>query len=59
LHQPLRPPLLSLWRRPCQRRNFDHRKRWLEDRLIFLAAQFGIDVVGFSILSNHFHLILG
>jgi hypothetical protein len=43
---------------PLTGRNFDHRKRWLEDRLIFLAAQFGIDVVGFCILSNHFHLLL-
>ena len=24
-------------------RNFDHRKRWLEERLAFLAGQFGID----------------
>ncbi len=39
-------------------RNFDHRKRWLEERLAFLAGQFGIDVLGFAILSNHFHLVL-
>ena len=38
--------------------NYDHRKAWLEDRLRFLAGQFGIDVLGFSIMSNHFHLVL-
>jgi REP element-mobilizing transposase RayT len=38
--------------------NFDHRKAWLEERLKFLAGQFGIDVLGFAILSNHFHLVL-
>ena len=43
---------------PLTGRNFDHRKRWLEERLVFLAAHFGVDVIGFSILSNHFHLIL-
>jgi REP element-mobilizing transposase RayT len=43
---------------PITGRNFDHRKRWLEERLAFLARQFGIDVLGFAILSNHFHLVL-
>ena len=38
--------------------NYDHRKQWLEDRLQRFAAYFGIDLLGFSILSNHFHLIL-
>ncbi|MEQ8790972.1 MAG: hypothetical protein RIC55_32210, partial [Pirellulaceae bacterium] len=39
-------------------RSFEHRKRWLEERLRFLAGCFGIDLLGFAILSNHFHLIL-
>lgn len=39
-------------------RNYDHRKKWLEARLMFLAAHFGIDIVGFSVMSNHFHLVL-
>lgn len=39
-------------------KNLDHRKTWIQKRLEFLAGQFGIDVVGFSVLSNHFHLIL-
>ncbi|MGE0607991.1 MAG: hypothetical protein AB7O62_12925 [Pirellulales bacterium] len=43
---------------PVSGRNFEHRKRWLEERLAFLAGQFGINVLGFAILSNHFHLSL-
>lgn len=43
---------------PYTGRNYDYRKEWLEERLRWLAAQFGIDLVGFSILSNHFHLVL-
>ncbi len=43
---------------PLTGQNFDHRKAWLENRLKFLARQFGIDVLGFAILSNHFHLVL-
>ena len=39
-------------------KNFDHRKIWIEDILQHFAAQFGIDLLNFSILSNHFHLIL-
>lgn len=43
---------------PYTGRNYDHRKAWLEARLALLAGQFGIDVLGFAILSNHFHLVL-
>jgi REP element-mobilizing transposase RayT len=43
---------------PHTGQNYDHRKAWLERRLAFLAGQFGIDVLGFAILSNHFHLVL-
>ena len=43
---------------PYTGRNYNHRKAWLEQRLAFLAGQFGIDVLGFAILSNHFHLVL-
>ena len=39
-------------------KNFDHRKRWIEDKLKILAANFGIDLLAFSCLSNHFHLLL-
>ena len=39
-------------------KNFDHRKIWIEDQLQLLAANFGIDLLAFAILSNHFHLIL-
>ena len=38
--------------------NHDHRKVWIEDQLKLLAANFGIDLLAFAILSNHFHLIL-
>ena len=39
-------------------KNFDHRKIWIEDQLKLLASHCGIDLLGFAILSNHFHLIL-
>jgi len=43
---------------PATGRNYEHRKVWLEERLKFLAGQFGIDVLAFAIMSNHFHLVL-
>jgi REP element-mobilizing transposase RayT len=43
---------------PVSGNNFDHRKDWIQRRLEFLAGQFAIDVLGFSVMSNHFHTIL-
>ncbi len=43
---------------PVSGKNFDHRKRWIEEYLQQFAAYFGIDLLCFSLLSNHFHLIL-
>jgi len=39
-------------------KNDDHRKLWVETLLKRFAACFGIDLLGFVILSDHFHLIL-
>ena len=39
-------------------KNYDHRKQWIQDRLQFLAGQFGIDILGFAVMSNHIHVIL-
>ncbi len=43
---------------PITGKNFDHRKLWIEQRLERLAAAMGVDLLAFSILSNHFHLVL-
>jgi len=43
---------------PVSGKNFDHRKAWIEAMIERFAAQFGIDLLGFAVLSNHFHLIL-
>ena len=43
---------------PVTGRNYDHRKVWIEEQLQRLAGCFGIDLLGFAVLSNHFHLIL-
>jgi len=43
---------------PASGRNYDHRKQWIQDRMQVLAGQFGIDLLGFSVMSNHLHVIL-
>ena len=43
---------------PVTGNNYDHRKTWIEEQLQRLASCFGIDLLCFAILSNHFHLIL-
>lgn len=43
---------------PISKRNCDYRKEWMEQRLQLQASCFGIDLLGYSILSNHFHQVL-
>lgn len=43
---------------PLTGRNYEHRKVWIEEELSNLAAHFGIDLLCFAVMSNHFHLIL-
>lgn len=40
------------------RRNFDHRKSWLVERLYQLSALFAVDICAYGIMSNHFHLVV-
>ncbi|XZE20832.1 hypothetical protein SH449x_000720 [Pirellulaceae bacterium SH449] len=43
---------------PVTGKNFDHRNARMEIELRNLAKSMGIDLLGYSILSNHYHLIL-
>ena len=37
---------------------YEHRRAWVEDRLLLLGTIFAIDVCAFSVMSNHTHVIL-
>ncbi|MDG2381890.1 MAG: hypothetical protein P8N76_09455 [Pirellulaceae bacterium] len=39
-------------------KSYNHRRQWIEDRISFLASVFLVDVHGFGIMSNHYHLVL-
>lgn len=43
---------------PLTGKNYDYRKGWIHDRLVFLAKVFLIDVGGYAVMDNHFHVIL-
>ena len=40
------------------KRNCSHRRQWLVERLKQLAPCFAVDVYAYTVLSNHFHLVL-
>jgi len=38
--------------------SFEHRREWMIDRIRYLTDVFSIEVCAYSILSNHYHLVL-
>ncbi len=43
---------------PVSNHDYSHRRQWLLQRLKYLAKHFAVDVLGYAILSNHYHLVL-
>ena len=37
---------------------FEHRRGWIEERLLLLAQAFSIDIATFAVMSNHLHVVL-
>lgn len=39
-------------------KSYEHRRQWVEDKLLELASVFCIDVCAFAVMSNHTHVVL-
>ena len=40
------------------KKNYNHRKKWIEDRMAQLAPNFTLNIHAYTIMSNHFHLVV-
>ena len=43
---------------PFTGQDYEHRRQWVEERILFLGEVFCIDVCAYAVMSNHHHVVL-
>ncbi len=43
---------------PVSGNSYDHRKQWIENRILRLARHFAVDLYAYAVMSNHYHLVV-
>lgn len=38
--------------------SFEHRRQWVEDKMLELASVFAIDLYAYAVMHNHYHVVL-
>ncbi|MCW8889098.1 MAG: transposase, partial [Sedimenticola sp.] len=39
-------------------RSYEHRRSWIEERLLSLPRSFAIDIAAYAVMHNHTHVVL-
>jgi REP element-mobilizing transposase RayT len=38
--------------------SFEHRRQWIENKLLYISQYFMIDIASYAIMNNHYHVVL-
>lgn len=38
--------------------SYEHRRRWIEERMLSLGKVFSLDICAYAVMSNHYHVVL-
>jgi len=44
-------------RDPLSGNSYEHRRQWIEDKLLALAGIFSLDICAYAIMSTHYHVV--
>jgi REP element-mobilizing transposase RayT len=39
-------------------RSYEHRRKWVENRLLLLGQVFAVDICAYAVMHNHTHVVL-